>query len=88
MLEALNDENLECAREIRALFAPLEYLRNAINPVRVLHEAVALAGIAETGPHLPLLSGLNPEQQADVKRAASALSMCSGLSMLTLQDEA
>jgi dihydrodipicolinate synthase/N-acetylneuraminate lyase len=51
----------------------LEDLRNAINPVRVLHEAVRLAGLANTGPVLPLLSGLTAEQAAQVETAATAL---------------
>ncbi|HRQ90640.1 MAG TPA: dihydrodipicolinate synthase family protein, partial [Bacteroidia bacterium] len=52
---------------------PLEDLRNVINPVRVLHEAVRLAGIADTGPALPLLSGVTPEQEVLVEAAAKAL---------------
>jgi len=70
MLDALHAGDLARAASIRALFRPLEDLRNAINPVRVLHEAVALAGIAETGPHLPLLSGLTESQRAKVREAA------------------
>ena len=61
------------AGRIRALFKPLEDLRNAINPVRVLHEAVRLAGLADTGPILPLLSGLTAEQTATVGRTACEL---------------
>ncbi len=61
------------AGRIRGLFKPLEDLRNAINPVRVLHEAVRLAGIADTGPILPLLSGLTEEQAATVGRTAREL---------------
>ena len=73
MLEALNTGDVQHAESIRTLFEPLEDLRNAINPVRVLHEAVALAGIADTGPHLPLLSGLTDAQRDDVRDAAAAL---------------
>lgn len=61
------------AERIRAIFKPLEDLRNAINPVRVLHEAVRLAGIADTGPLLPLLSGLSPEESARVEQEARTL---------------
>lgn len=61
------------AERIREQFKPLEDLRNGINPVRVLHEAVRLAGIADTGPILPLLSGLTAEQQATVGKTAKAL---------------
>jgi dihydrodipicolinate synthase/N-acetylneuraminate lyase len=61
------------AARIQRLFKPLEDLRNAINPVRVLHEAVRLAGIADTGPILPLLSGLSEEQADVVGQTALAL---------------
>ncbi len=73
LLKAVQAGDLELARKIQALFKPLEDLRNGINPVRVLHEAVRLAGIADTGPALPLLSGLTPEQEAQVEEAAKAL---------------
>jgi dihydrodipicolinate synthase/N-acetylneuraminate lyase len=73
MLEALNQGNLALAEEIRAQFQPLEDLRNEINPIRVLHEAVALAGIAATGPHLPLLSGLAEKDVERVRQAAQDL---------------
>lgn len=73
MLEALNAGNLEQAERVRNLFQPLEDLRNAIHPVRVLHEAVELTGIAQTGPHLPLLSSLSAEERETVGHAARAL---------------
>ena len=63
----------EEAERIRALFRPLEDLRNAINPIRVLHRAVAGAGIAPTGPLLPLLSNVEAEHEAAIDAAASAL---------------
>ncbi len=61
------------AERIRAIFKPLEDLRNSINPVRVLHEAVRLSQLADTGPILPLLSGLTEEQAALVGRTAREL---------------
>jgi dihydrodipicolinate synthase/N-acetylneuraminate lyase len=73
MFGALKSGDLAAAEKIRETFRPLEDLRNAINPVRVLHEAVALAGIAETGEILPLLSGLDETQRAAVRTAATAL---------------
>jgi dihydrodipicolinate synthase/N-acetylneuraminate lyase len=63
----------ETAERIRQTFKPLEDLRNAINPIRVLHEAVRLAGIAETGPALPLLSNLDEEHVERVATAARSL---------------
>ncbi|MFN9234441.1 MAG: dihydrodipicolinate synthase family protein, partial [Planctomyces sp.] len=70
MLQAITAGDLKLAETIRQVFRPLEDLRNDINPIRVLHEAVALAGIAETGRHLPLLSGV-PQSAVDRIRAAA-----------------
>lgn len=71
--KAVQGKDLIRAREIQKIFRPLEDLRNGINPVRVLHEAVRLAGIANTGPALPLLSGITPEEETRVRDAALAL---------------
>ena len=73
MLLALLDGDLETAESIRQIFSPLEDLRNGINPIRVLHEAVTEAGIANTGPHLPLLSAVTDEQRGKIKVAATEL---------------
>ena len=73
LLKAVQAKDLTRAREIQAIFEPLEDLRNSINPIRVLHEAVRLAGIAETGPALPLLSGITEAQEETVKAAAQKL---------------
>ena len=73
MLAAINEKNYDLAEEIRRQFVSLENLRNQINPIRVLHEALALCGIADTGPHLPLLSGLADSAQPAVKAAAESL---------------
>lgn len=61
------------AERIRTVFKPLEDLRNAINPVRVLHQAVSLAGLADTGTVLPLLSPISAAQEVEVGSAARAL---------------
>jgi dihydrodipicolinate synthase/N-acetylneuraminate lyase len=73
MLEALRQGRYDEAERIRQIFRPLEDLRNAINPIRVLHEAVRLAGIADTGPLLPLLSNLPERDHAKVREAAARL---------------
>lgn len=73
MLEAIRAQSWGKAENIRQTFKPLEDLRNEINPIRVLHEAVRLAGIAETGPLLPLLSNLEPARHPAIKAAATAL---------------
>jgi dihydrodipicolinate synthase/N-acetylneuraminate lyase len=54
-------------------FLPLERLRERHSPIRVVHEAVRLAGIADTGPILPLLANLEEEHQPSVAQAARAL---------------
>ena len=70
MMRAIQDGDLETAEQIRQWFRPLEDLRNEINPIRVLHHAVAEAGIAATGPLLPFLSDL---PAADVARISAAV---------------
>ena len=73
MLAALKAGDLETAERIRQTFEPLEDLRNSINPIRVLHTAVAEAGIAETGPILPLLHGVCDDGTAKITTAAKEL---------------
>ena len=73
MLRAIRAGNWAEADRVRQIFKPLEDLRNAINPVRVLHEAVRLAGIANTGPMQPLLSNLEEADHPRVREAALAL---------------
>ncbi len=73
MLAALKAGDLETAERIRQTFEPLEDLRNCINPIRVLHTAVAEAGIAETGPILPLLHGVCDDSTANIAAAAKEL---------------
>ncbi|MFT4639556.1 MAG: dihydrodipicolinate synthase/N-acetylneuraminate lyase [Verrucomicrobiales bacterium] len=73
MLEALKNEDLETAEELRQGFVALEDLRNGHGPIPVLHHAVALAGIADTGPHLPLLSALDDDLLATIAPTAQAL---------------
>ncbi len=74
LLEALRRGDVQEAERLRQLFLPLEDLRDAHSPLRVLHEAVRLAGIAETGPLLPYLSNITePAQIAAVEQAAKRL---------------
>ena len=73
MLAALKADDYETAETIRQTFEPLENLRNAINPIRVLHTAVAEAGIADTGPILPLLNDVSENERANIADVAKAL---------------
>ncbi len=56
ILHALQAGNTEDAAKLRELFIPLEDMRDKYSPLCILHRAVGLANIAETGPLTPLLS--------------------------------
>lgn len=73
MLAAIQSGDIARAEEIRTIFRPLEDLRNAHSPILVLHHAVALAGIAQTGPVLPLLTELPAGLLPEIEKAAKAL---------------
>lgn len=73
MLAAIRRQDWPEAERIRRVFEPLENLRNGINPIRVLHEAVVAAGIAATGPILPLLSPVEAQHRSAIAAAARAL---------------
>ncbi len=73
MLLAIKAGDWMKAESIRKTFEPLENLRNSINPIRVLHSAVRLAGIADTGPVLPLLSPPTNHEEEAIAAAAAAL---------------
>lgn len=73
LLKAIKAGKFVRAEELRGIFKKLEDLRNSINPVRVLHEAVTFAGIAKTGPLLPLLSNVDERYRSRVREAAQTL---------------
>lgn len=73
MLEAIKAQRYADAESLREQFVRLEDLRNNIQPIRVLHRAVAHAGIAQTGPLLPLLGELTAAQDEAVAAAAKEL---------------
>ncbi len=73
MLQAIKSQDYAKAESIRLLFEGLEDWRNGINPIKVLHRAVELAGIADCGPMLPLLGELDAKEMSDVGNAASKL---------------
>ncbi len=73
MLRAIKRGDFALAETIRVEFLPLENLRNEIQPIRVLHRAVELAGIANTGPMLPMLGELGVAETARIATAAIAL---------------
>lgn len=73
ILAALKAKRYEEAEKIRAAYIALEDQRDARGPIRVLHDAVTLAGIADMGPILPMISNLDASERAAVQAAAAAL---------------
>ena len=73
LFEACASENFVEAEKLREEFLPLEDLRDAWNPSRVLHYATQLAGIAEAGPVLPYLSPLSNEEMRQLEPVAKRL---------------
>jgi len=73
MLLALQAGDFAKAEAIRETFVKLEDLRNAHGPIRVLHHAVKLAGIADTGPQLPLLADVDASLLPAIEEAAKEL---------------
>src|SRR5262249_43676031 len=73
LLEACSQKNYERAERLRALFLPLEDLRDEWGPPRVIHAAVALAGIAETGRIPPFVSDLSAAQKERLRPVAKEL---------------
>ncbi len=69
-MNAIHREDYAEAERIRELFFPLEDQRNTHGPIPVLHHAVALSGVADTGPFLPLLAPLADERLPAIKQAA------------------
>src|SRR5690606_41710803 len=61
------------AEQVRAQYLGMEDCRDEISPIRVLHDAVTLAGVADMGPMLPLVTGLSEQDRQRVAPAARAL---------------
>jgi dihydrodipicolinate synthase/N-acetylneuraminate lyase len=83
MLSAIERKDFAEAERIRQKFVPLESLRDEISPVRVLHAAVRLAGIADTGPITPFWSLVNPADEPAIERAARELARWSSLANIS-----
>jgi 4-hydroxy-tetrahydrodipicolinate synthase len=72
--EALHAGDDALASATRELFMPLEDARDRYSPIRILHAAVELAGIAATGPIGEFLSLIDDARVlAELKGIASAL---------------
>lgn len=73
ILAALQAGDFDSAARLRARMMPLEDQRDAISAIRVLHDAVTLAGIADMGRILPLLDNLSEQECAQVRGPAKEL---------------
>jgi dihydrodipicolinate synthase/N-acetylneuraminate lyase len=70
LFEACARNDFETAERLRAHFLPLENLRDAWSPAKVLHFATELSDIAKTGSVPPYLSALSIEQQEELAPVA------------------
>jgi dihydrodipicolinate synthase/N-acetylneuraminate lyase len=82
IFEACMRRDYDAAELLRAEFLPLEDLRDAWGPSKVLHFATALAGLSDTGPILPYSSPLSAEQLEQLKGVAQALLARNAASMM------
>jgi len=73
IFEACARGNFAQAEELRAEFLPLEDLRDAWGPARVLHAAVGQVGIGHTGAIPPFASELSEDQRNELDACAQRL---------------
>jgi dihydrodipicolinate synthase/N-acetylneuraminate lyase len=73
LFEACAAGDFERAERLRAHFLPLEDLRDAWSPAKVLHFAMEGAGVSKTGAVPPYLSALSAGQQERLVPVARAL---------------
>lgn len=72
-LKSLQAGDFAKARSQLKVFAALEKLRDAGDPIRVLHTAVTLAGIADMGAPLPFLTEADTALHPQIEAAAQEL---------------
>lgn len=73
LLAAYQAGDLARAEALRAPFLAFENVRSRLGGISVLHDAVELAGIARTGPILPMLSRVSDTERPEVRRVAEGL---------------
>ncbi|HUG53850.1 MAG TPA: dihydrodipicolinate synthase family protein [Vicinamibacteria bacterium] len=73
LFESCVKKDWAAAEEQRRAFLPLEDQRDAWGPARVLHAALELAGVAETGPIPPFVSALSEDRRAELEPTARTL---------------
>lgn len=73
LCDALRAGELAAARRMLVPLLEFDRLRNMLGPIQVLHDAVSVAGIAEMGPQLPMLSPVKAKFRADLEAAVAQL---------------
>jgi 4-hydroxy-tetrahydrodipicolinate synthase len=73
ILHLLKREQWSEAERLLEPIRPLEALRERHSPIRVIHEAVRLAGVADTGPLYPMLSNVPAELMKPISEAVQRL---------------
>lgn len=73
LFDACAREDFQAATDARNRFLPLEDLRDAWGPARVLHHATELAGISKTGPITPYVSLLADHELETLAPVAQVL---------------
>jgi dihydrodipicolinate synthase/N-acetylneuraminate lyase len=73
LFDACRSADWSRAEQLRAQFMPLEDLRDAWGPARVLHHATELAGIAVSGAIPPYVSTLSEQQLQELGPVAREL---------------
>ena len=73
LFEACTRPNFDEAEALRSEFISLEDLRDEWGPAKVLHSAIELAGIAQTGESPPFVSGLSVEECSRLETIVRAL---------------
>ena len=73
LFDAAGRADWTAAEEIRASFVPLEDVRDASGPARVLHAAFDLAGVSKTGPIPPFVTALDDAERTALRPVAQAL---------------
>lgn len=73
LLKAIQSGDYVEAERIHGIMMPMEDQRDRLSPIRVLHDAVTLAGIADMGPMYPMLSGIDESEKESVGNTAIEL---------------
>ena len=78
LLHLLQEGRYDEAEAVREQYLGLEDCRDSISPIRVLHDAVTMSGVADMGPMLPLLTGISSAERERVAPVARALAAWDG----------